>query len=71
MDVNAYLETLAAPNLITFDSYPILADNGATSDQHTHELLHLNETGFDVLNQVLVPLLKKLDSQKRSHQFEY
>ena len=60
-DVNDYIHTLASEQVIVFDAFTILADeNGRLRDEYAADELHLNQNGYDHLNQALTPLLKTI-----------
>lgn len=55
IDVNEYLKTLAAEQVILLDSAALLAsDNGLIRPEYSYDLLHINQTGYVELNQALV-----------------
>ncbi len=56
-EVNAYIHTLAASQVIIFDAYAILAHNELTWPEYSYDLLHLNEAGYEALNRELKPVL--------------
>lgn len=58
-EVNAYLRSLAAPNVVVFDSYSILANRSDRHEMYKDEL-HLKASGYEVLNSALSPLLETL-----------
>jgi len=59
--VNAYLESLASPDVIVFDSYVVLADeNGVTQGDYAQDTLHLASEGYAALNAELVVVLETL-----------
>jgi lysophospholipase L1-like esterase len=63
--VNAYIATLADQQVVVLDSSAILADRqGILLPQYRVDELHLNQQGYQALNQELVPLLKKLNPDK-------
>jgi lysophospholipase L1-like esterase len=60
-EVNAYLHTLAGPDVVIFDSAAILADDrGNTRPEYQVDLLHINAAGYAALNAHLRPLLQTL-----------
>lgn len=60
-EVNIYIRSLEAPNAIIFDAFSILADeNGNTRSEYAYDLLHLNTTGYEALNQELAQVLATL-----------
>jgi lysophospholipase L1-like esterase len=60
-EVNSYIHTLKAQNVIIFDAYSILVDNGLTQDNYAQDFLHLNTTGYDALNDELIHILENLE----------
>ena len=57
-DVNSYIHSLAAEGVIIFDAFPILADeNGRVKEPYRFDLLHINEAGYNALNQQLAKIL--------------
>lgn len=60
VEVNNYLTILAKPQVILFDAYTLLSENGLVKGEYTLDLLHLNAAGYAALNQSLIPLLLKL-----------
>ena len=59
--VNAFLRTLAADNVLMFDSYALLADDeGGLANDFSRDELHLYSTGYDRLYEALGPLLATL-----------
>lgn len=60
-NVNAYLYSLKAPNVIVLDANSLLALNGKTQDKYARDTLHLNPTGYEVLNKELTKVLGKLN----------
>jgi len=59
-EVNAYIRSLAAKNVIIFDVYSLLEDKGKTKGDYAADLLHINSAGYEVLNKKLVEILKGL-----------
>jgi len=61
-EVNSYIYSLEAQNVIIFDAYSMLADSdGSTRDKYVNDFLHLNETGYAALNSELVHILAPLE----------
>jgi lysophospholipase L1-like esterase len=56
-EVNAYLRSLAAPDVIVFDAYAILSNNGQLRAEYAQDELHLNADGYAALNRELEPVL--------------
>lgn len=58
-EVNAYIRSYQADNVIIFDAANILAGpEGHTQKQFALDLLHLNSSGYDALNAELVKVLE-------------
>ncbi|MFB2839783.1 SGNH/GDSL hydrolase family protein [Floridanema evergladense] len=57
VEVNSYIHSLQAPNLIILDSYSLLEQNRKNNYQDT---LHLNSQGYEILNKELIKVLTKL-----------
>lgn len=61
VEVNAYIHSLAGPNVVIFDSAQLLADsNGKTQKSYQVDTLHINQIGYAMLNQQLAALLTKV-----------
>jgi lysophospholipase L1-like esterase len=59
--VNTYLHTLAAPDVIIFDTVPLLTnEQNLVRDEFRLDRWHLNEHGYARLNETLIPLLTRL-----------
>lgn len=63
-DINAYIQTLSAPDVIGFDAHAMLAENGETRKEYAVDTLHLNSDGYAVLNSELVKVLKDIADAK-------
>lgn len=62
-EVNAYIETLAADEVIVFDAFLVLADGqGMIQQQYAKDELHLNERGYEILNDKLVQILASISN---------
>jgi lysophospholipase L1-like esterase len=66
VEVNNYLTILARPQVILFDAYNLLSENGLVKGEYTLDLLHLNAAGYDALNHALAPLLADLAQSRAS-----
>ncbi len=66
VEVNNYLTILARPQVILFDAYTLLSENGLVKGQYTLDLLHLNSAGYAALNLSLIPLLLNLAQTRLS-----
>jgi lysophospholipase L1-like esterase len=57
-EVNAFIHSLVAPEIIIFDAYTILAsDDGIALGEYTQDLLHINASGYEALNRELTGVL--------------
>lgn len=60
-EVNAFIESLAGPHVVIMDTAVVLADeNGIVQEAFSRDFLHLNETGYEALNEALVQQLTQL-----------
>lgn len=60
-EVNAFLPTLAGPQVIVFESAGVLADpRGVVRAAYRADMWHLNEAGYAALNAALAPILAEL-----------
>ncbi|HEY9834587.1 MAG TPA: GDSL-type esterase/lipase family protein [Stenomitos sp.] len=57
LEVNAYLSSLKAKNILILDAYSLLAEKGQVKSNYVRDTLHLNERGYQVLNQELTKIL--------------
>ena len=58
-EVNIFIRSLEAQNVIILDAYSILADeNGTIQDEYAQDTLHLNTAGYAALNRYLLPILR-------------
>lgn len=55
--VNAYLYSLKARNVLILDTYSLLAQNGQVQSNYVYDTLHINESGYKKLNQELTKVL--------------
>lgn len=63
-EVNAYISTLAEDEVIVFDAFSLLGDSqGMLQHQYAKDELHLNERGYEILNDKLVQILQSIQSQ--------
>jgi len=59
-EVNAYLSSLAGEKVIVLDTSSILAgDNGQVQPEYSDDYLHINEAGYEALNQELSRILSE------------
>lgn len=57
-EVNVYIHSLATDNAIIFDAYGVLKGKGQKIEEHyARDWLHLNASGYELLNKKLVELL--------------
>lgn len=60
-EVNDFVRSLEAPNVIVFDTFALLADeNGTTQSSYARDTLHLTVEGYTALNMALSELLSSL-----------
>ncbi|HEY9651107.1 MAG TPA: GDSL-type esterase/lipase family protein [Coleofasciculaceae cyanobacterium] len=57
LEVNTYLDSLKAKDVLILDTYSILAENGRTKSDYVYDTLHFNERAYKVLNQELTKVL--------------
>lgn len=61
-EINRYIKTLASEKTIIFDSYYFLAaKDRKIQPKYSHDWLHLNNHGYQILNHQLKTLLKNID----------
>lgn len=57
--VNAFIRSLEGDHVVVLDAYALLVDdNGRLQSQYATDYLHINEAGYQVLNEALVEILK-------------
>jgi lysophospholipase L1-like esterase len=57
-DVNTYIRSLQAQDVIVLDAYSILSnESGMMRDEYAQDMLHLNAAGYAALNEHLMPIL--------------
>ncbi len=62
--INADLATFANDKILLFDTYSLLADSqGLMLPQYRSDELHINDLGYDRLNQQLIKIIDKIDRQ--------
>lgn len=70
--VNAHIHSLASEDVLVLDAYAMLVDENGTfdklstgrlQDQYAADYLHLNEAGYQLLNEALIDILKKYVNQ--------
>lgn len=61
-EVNSYIYSLQAPNVIILDSYSLLNQN--QKNQYYQDSLHLNSKGYEILNKELTKVLTKVKPAK-------
>jgi lysophospholipase L1-like esterase len=63
--VNAYIATLADDQTLVLDAFSLLANQqGLVASEYSSDELHLNDRGYEVLNQKLSELLQSLKPSK-------
>jgi lysophospholipase L1-like esterase len=60
LEVNAYISSLKANNILILDAYSLLVEKGQVKSNYVRDTLHLNERGYKVLNQELTKILSTL-----------
>lgn len=55
--VNAYLRSLKAKNVLILDAYSLLVQNNQVQSNYVYDTLHINQRGYENLNQELIPML--------------
>ena len=64
-EVNQFINSLQAEDVIVLDTGKILADeSGLVRDEYQWDLLHLNEAGYRALNQELAKILEKVEQAR-------
>lgn len=64
VETNRAIHQMQAENVIIFDAYALLAsENGKLRLQYAIDELHLNEAGYDLLNQELTRLLQQVNEE--------
>lgn len=59
-EVNAFLYTLEADDVIIFETAPVLAGaDGQVKNEYSFDLLHLNPAGYQALNEKLLDVLRQ------------
>jgi lysophospholipase L1-like esterase len=56
-EVNTYLYSLEAENVLILDAYSLLAENGQVRSDYVRDTLHINVKGYEALNQELTKVL--------------
>ncbi|MEW6493872.1 MAG: GDSL-type esterase/lipase family protein [Cyanobacteriota bacterium] len=56
-EVNAYLYSLKARNVLILDTYSLLAENGKVRRNYVRDTLHIDGRGYEVINQELTKVL--------------
>jgi lysophospholipase L1-like esterase len=60
-EVNAFIRNMDDKDVLVFNSASLLLDNdGKTKPEYSNDLLHLNETGYIILNRELEKILSEL-----------
>jgi hypothetical protein len=64
-EMNAYIHSLARPNVIAFDACSLLVgDQGFIQSSYARDPLHINSLGYAVLNKELSHILTTLLLEK-------
>ncbi|MBE9226396.1 SGNH/GDSL hydrolase family protein [Phormidium sp. LEGE 05292] len=58
VEINSYISSLQAPNVIILDSYSLLEQK--QKNNYYRDSLHLNDRGYEILNKELTKMLIKL-----------
>lgn len=56
-EVNAYLDSLKAKNVLILDAYSLLVEDQQVKHQYVYDTLHINRRGYKALNQELKKML--------------
>ncbi|MEQ9672627.1 SGNH/GDSL hydrolase family protein [Coleofasciculus sp. G2-EDA-02] len=56
-EVNAYLYSLKAKNVLILDAYSLLGENQQVQSKYVYDTLHINRRGYKALNQELTKML--------------
>jgi lysophospholipase L1-like esterase len=59
-ELNSFIHTLAAPNVVIFDAYAVLEEGGFVRPAYMQDFAHLNANGYRALNAQLGRLLTGL-----------
>lgn len=62
VEVNSYIHSLQAPNVIILDTYALLVENG--KNKYDRDTLHTNAKGYTVLNKELIKVLARIKIAK-------
>ncbi len=66
-EVNAYLNSLKASNVLILDTYSLLADNGKVRSNYVRDTLHIDRKGYEAINQELTKVLSNWLKEKSIH----
>jgi lysophospholipase L1-like esterase len=64
-EVNAYLRSLKAKNVLILDAYSLLVKNNQVQSNYVYDTLHINQRGYERLNQELTKVLANWLTSKR------
>ncbi len=65
--VNQFIYTLTSlKNVSVLDAYTLLQESGKVKKEYARDLLHLNQKGYELLNQKLIQLLKTSEIEANS-----
>jgi lysophospholipase L1-like esterase len=64
LDANAFLTSLAGPDVVIFDAHAILCgEDGHVQRAYARDTLHLNRRGYTALNRELEPILRRTNAR--------
>ena len=63
--INDEIRKLNQPNITFFDADSIFAENGRMKAQYQLDDFHLNNAGYEALNQAVEPLIRSLTQIKK------
>jgi len=64
-EVNAYIHALTEDDVVIFDAYSILADDdGTMKAEYSEDELHINDRGYEALNNELATILSAWDNNE-------
>ena len=64
-EVNAYLRSLKAKNVLILDAYSLLVEKERVKSNYVYDTLHINQRGYERLNQELTKVLANWLTSKR------
>ncbi len=63
-EVNEFIRSLHSPQVTVMDTFGVLTDSGFPHTAYYQDTLHLNPSGYDALNRLLVTYLQALTGQE-------